>query len=98
MTSIITYQTRPEAAEENQKLIEEVFAELARSAPDGVRYMSLRLADGVTFVHVVETEEGANPLQGLAAFRRFTETIGDRAVASPERTEATVVGEYRFRP
>jgi hypothetical protein len=95
--SIIRYRTRPEAAQENQKLVEEVYAELAEKAPDGVRYMTLRLADGVTFVHVVTYEDGPEPLTGLAAFQRFSESVGDRVVAPPEREEATVVGAYRFR-
>jgi hypothetical protein len=93
---MIRYRTRPEAAEENQKLVEEVFAELAEKAPEGIRYMTFRLTDGVTFVHVVTYEADTNPLAGIAAFQRFSETIGDRAVAPPEVEEATVVGSYRF--
>jgi hypothetical protein len=95
--SIIRYSTRPEAAEENQKLVEEVYAELAEKAVEGIRYMTLRLADGVTFVHVVTYDNGPEPLTGLASFRRFSETFTDRAAAPQVREEATVVGAYRFR-
>jgi len=46
------YQTRAYAAEGNQRLIEQVFAELNPGDPCGVRYAAFRLADGVSFVHV----------------------------------------------
>ena len=69
---VVRYRTRPERAEENQQLVEEVFAELAASQPDGLRYATFRLADGEQFVHVaeVDTADGANPLAGVAAFAR----------------------------
>jgi len=47
-TAVIRYRTTPEAAEENQRLVGDVFAELAAAAPPGPRYSSVRLAGGVT--------------------------------------------------
>jgi hypothetical protein len=93
--NIIRYQTRPEAAEENQRLVEAVFAELADSTPNGLRYTAFRLADGVTFVHVVVSEGEDNPLPTLAAFKKFQENMGERVAGPPVFEEATVVGEYR---
>jgi hypothetical protein len=89
-TAVIRYQTRPEAADENQRLIEDVFAELAGTAPAGLHYSSFRLADGVTFVHVVDGEG----LSGLAAFQEFQRALGDRLVAGPARDDATLIGSY----
>ena len=40
-----------EAADENQRRVEAVFAELAARAPDNVSYLVFRLADN-SFVHV----------------------------------------------
>jgi hypothetical protein len=88
--AVIRYQTRPEAAEDNQRLIENVFAELAGSAPPGLRYSVFRLADGVTFVHVVD---GAGLLD-LAAFQEFQRGLGDRLAVGPARDDATLVGSY----
>jgi hypothetical protein len=90
--AVIRYQTKPEAADENQRLIEKVFAELASAAPSGLRYTSVRLADGVTFLHVVLGE--GDVLPGLAAFTEFQRDFGDRVTTAPERTEATVIGSY----
>ncbi|SNT62600.1 hypothetical protein SAMN05216276_109217 [Streptosporangium subroseum] len=88
--AVIRYQTRPEAADKNQHLIENVFAELASTAPPGLRYSSFRLADGVTFVHVVDGEG----LSGLAAFQEFQRELGDRLAVGPARDDATLIGSY----
>ncbi|WP_327002986.1 hypothetical protein OHA72_49200 [Dactylosporangium sp. NBC_01737] len=88
--AVIRYQVRPEAAEENQRLVEGVFAELAAVAPPGLRYTSLRLADGVTFVHVVDGEG----LPELPAFQEFQRGLAGRLATGPTRDDATVVGAY----
>ncbi|GAA1281951.1 hypothetical protein Psi02_38140 [Planotetraspora silvatica] len=88
--AVIRYQTKPEAADENQRLIENVFAELASTAPPGLHYSSFRLADGVTFVHVVDGEG----LPELAAFQEFQRAFGDRLAVGPTRDDAILVGAY----
>lgn len=93
---IVRYQTRPEAAEENQRLVEKVFAELAATDPGGVRYASFRLADGVSFVHVVVHEGDDDPLAASPAFAEFQRGIGDRVTGPPEAGAADVVGSYRL--
>jgi hypothetical protein len=92
---LVRYKTKPETVEENQRLIEAVFRELHAKAPDGVRYAALRLADG-SFVHVVETADGASPLPGLAAFKAFQSGIKERCAELPQANEVTVVGNYRM--
>jgi len=96
--TVVRYQTKPECADENQGLIEAVFAELADTRPDGLRYASFRLADGVTFVHVasVETDDGHNPLTDAAAFQAFARDVGGRCVDAPVALQGTVVGSYAF--
>lgn len=95
-TTIIRYETRPGTSDENQRLVEQVFRELAGKAPDGVRYAVFRLADGVTFLHVVSTEDGAEPLTALGAFTEFQRGARDRMTGAPERSGATLVGSYGF--
>ncbi len=94
-TVVVRYETRPEAAEKNERLIRAVFEELAATGPDGLRYASFRLADGVTFVHVAITE-GADPLRESAAFKEFSGGVGSRVVSGPVVSEATLVGSYGF--
>src|SRR5258708_35960518 len=48
--TVVRYKTKPEKAEENARLIEKVFQELRAKAPNGVRYLALKLADG-SFIH-----------------------------------------------
>src|SRR5258705_13976480 len=95
-TVVIRYRTSPEAAEENQLLGQQVFAELAAEDPGGLRYMTLRLADGVTFVHVAVTEGGENRLNRSAAFAAFQKGISERCVEPPAPSEATVIGSCPF--
>ena len=95
---VVQYRTKAEHADENQELVEAVFAELAQHRPAGLRYMSLRLADGVSFVHVVDVDDAvpANPLPQLDAFNRFTAGIAGRCEVQPVSTDATIVGSYGF--
>ena len=51
-TTVLRYQAKPERAEENQQLIEAVFAELDEREPDGFTYKVFRLEDGVSFIRV----------------------------------------------
>jgi hypothetical protein len=97
-TVVVQYRTRPEQADENQRLVEQVFAELAVSRPAGLRYATFRLGDGDQFVHVaeVDTDDGSNPLAAVAAFAAFQEGIPDRMVEGPVVADATVVGSYGF--
>jgi hypothetical protein len=50
MKSVICYKTKAESADENQRLVEDVYAELATLDPGGMRYVTLRLEDKVTFI------------------------------------------------
>jgi hypothetical protein len=95
-TVIVRYTTRPEAANENQHLIERVYAELASADPGGLRYATFRLADGVSFVHIGVVEGDTNPLDRTAAFAEFTRDIDQRSLEPPLATHATLVGAYRF--
>jgi hypothetical protein len=91
---IVRYQTRPEAAEENARLVQGVSAALAVLQPADFRYTTYRLADGVTFVHVAELAGTENPLSTLPAFAEFQRDVAERCVEPPVASEATVVGSY----
>lgn len=93
---VVRYEMKGDTAQENRRLIEQVFAELAESQPDGLRYASFLLADGVTFIHIAITDGESNPLMKSVAFKEFQREFGDRVSAPQVRSEATVVGSYRF--
>src|SRR5580658_9425156 len=96
VTKVIRYTTRPECAEENARLVGEVYAELADQRPPGLQYATLRLDDGVSFVHIAVLDGEVNPLSDSPAFAAFQAAIGDRLVTGPEPSDATVVGNYRL--
>ena len=68
--TVVRYTTRPEAADENEKLIKAVFTQLAEQQPEGLRYAAIRLEDGVSFIHVAVLEDHENPLTALPALDR----------------------------
>jgi hypothetical protein len=94
-TSVIRYRVRPDAADENQRLVEAVYAALAEAKPSGLEYATYRLDDGVTFVHVARLPDTDNPLGALPEFAEFQREIMERCVEPPAPMAATVVGSYR---
>jgi hypothetical protein len=94
---VITYRVRPDVADENQRLVEAVFAELAASDPGGIRYATWRLEDG-TFVHVADVDGDSNPLAATAAFAAFQQDLAERCLPGqgPEAQPASLVGSYRI--
>jgi len=93
-TVVVRYRTRPEAAEENARLVEGVYVALAEVEPDGFRYTTYRLADDVTFVHIARHAGTENPLATLPAFAEFQRELAQRCVEQPAPSEATIVGSY----
>ncbi len=98
MKSLIRYKTKPASADENQRLVEKVYEELSAREPGGVHYATLRLDDGVTFVHLFTTDsdDAANTLGGIAAFAEFQRDLPKRCAELPVAQAVTVVGSYRM--
>ena len=94
---VVQYETRPDAAERNQQLIECVFEELRGFQPGGLRYMAFRLEDGVGFVHIAIFDGDGDPLAESAAFRRFQEGTTERLVGPPDIKSMTIIGSYGGR-
>src|SRR5471032_1508112 len=86
-TVVVRYRTRPDAAEENARLVEGVFASLAELEPDGFRNATYRLADGVTFVHVAHLAGAENPLPTFP--RSPSSSANWRSAASSSRRRVT---------
>jgi hypothetical protein len=92
--TVVRYTTHPETADENERLIRAVFAQLAEQRPAGLRYLAFRLDDGVSFLHVAIFDDDHNPLAELSAFSEFTSAIGERCTDGPTPVNGTVVGSY----
>jgi hypothetical protein len=93
---MVRYELEPDRVAENEALVRAVYEELARTAPEGLRYATFRLDDGVGFVHLAETEDGHNPLADVEAFARFQDGIRERCAQPPTVTVLHEVGSYRF--
>jgi len=91
--TLVTYTTKPEWAEENARLVGDVFSELHERAPEGLAYLVLRRDDG-TFLHLFRQEDGAPALSELEAFRTFQKSAGERCRERPVATDITIVGSY----
>lgn len=94
---MVRYQVKPELVADNERYLREVFAQLAREAPPGVRYATFKLPDGISFVHLasIETDDETNPLLALSAFQAFVQGIRDRCDVPPATFELEEVGAYR---
>jgi hypothetical protein len=93
---MVRYRIKPDRVAENEALVRAVYEELAQTRPEGFRYATLKLPDGVSFVHIAEIAEGENPLSSVAAFARFQDGMGERADEPPVVSELTPIGSYRL--
>ena len=85
-----------DAADENQRRIEGVFAELAETKPDNVSYIVLRLPDD-SFVHLsfhAHSHDDPNPITGLSAFKHFGDDHASRRDGAVDQQEVRLVGAY----
>jgi hypothetical protein len=93
---VVRYKVKPNQVERNEELVRAAYEELHQVEPEGLRYATFRLEDGVSFMHLAETE-GANPLTKLKAFQEFQKDISERCDEQPVVTELTEIGSFRFR-
>ena len=92
---MVRYRVKPDRVEENEQLVRDVYEELAGNVPEGLRYATFRLDDGVSFVHIASVEGEHNPLAEVEAFARFQADVRDRCDEPPVVTQLHEVGAYR---
>ena len=94
---VTRYATKSkEAADENERRVAGVFAELEANKPDNVSYIVLRLDDG-SFVHISFHDHGddeVNPIASTPAFAHLQDGHGERREGGVEQHTATLVGAY----
>ena len=92
---MVRYRVKQDQVTTNEHLVRNVYEELARTRPEGIRYGTFKLDDGVTFVHLAVHAED-NPLRQVEAFQRFQEGIRDRCDEPPIVVELEEIGSYRL--
>ena len=93
---LVRYKVMPEQASRNEELVRRVYEELHQSSPDGIRYATFALEDGVSFVHIAsfDSDEGTS-LMDVAAFHAFQENIADRCDEPTQVMSLREIGSYR---
>ena len=94
---MVRYRIKPDDVAENERLVRDVYAELADRQPEGFRYATFKLDDGVSFVHLAVQEAADNPLSGVQAFQRFQENIRARCDEPPVVMQLEEIGSFRFQ-
>ena len=86
---MVRYKVKPEQVARNEELVRAVYEELHRAEPNGLRYATFKLPDGVTFVHLADHDGEGNPLDRPGAFKAFQAGVARalRRAAGGQRAE-----------
>ena len=95
-TVMVRYRVKPEHVASNEQAVRRVYEELAQARPEGFRYATFKLDDGVSFVHFAFQEGERSPLADVDAFRRFQDGIGERCDEPPALSHLEQVGSFGF--
>ena len=93
---MVRYRVTTDRADENEALVRAVYDELSATQPAGLRYATFKLEDGVSFLHIAETEDGRNPLSQVRAFGEFQAGIAERCEEPPIVSDLTEIGSFRL--
>jgi hypothetical protein len=94
-TVMVRYKTAEAHAAANEASVHAVFDELRARTPEGLRYATYTLADGVSFVHIATIDTAhENPLTMLSSFKAFQKQLQERCVEPPVVTELRAVDSY----
>jgi hypothetical protein len=93
---VVSYRVKPEAVAEHVRLIEAVFDELRAQHRTDVDYTVIRLADGVSFVHMStsDTPDGSSPLPTLSSFQEFGRALSERVETPPDARPGDLIGRF----
>jgi len=94
---MVQAKIKAESVSDVQAAAKKMFAAINAAQPEGIRYASLLLPDGETFVALVQVDGGVeNPLPGFPEFREFLEGV-EASRAEPANVQPlTVIGSYRL--
>jgi hypothetical protein len=95
---LISYRVKPDQLESNMTMLQAVYEELQAGQPDGLRYATFQLEDGVSFLAYVETADGTTtaPHHRLGSFHQYRSALERLCDHPPTVTMLHEVGSYRF--
>jgi quinol monooxygenase YgiN len=96
---MIRAKLKPESVADVEAAAEKMFAAIHAEQPEGVKYASTRLDDGVTAVVLLALDgplddPAANPLAAIPEFRAFQEQLPTWLAEPPTVEPLTVIGSY----
>jgi hypothetical protein len=93
---IIRYTLKTDRVAENEQRIKAVFRQLLDKKLAGIEYAVYKLADGVSFMHILsyETASAHQAFINLPAFQEFQAQAGDRFEELPLVSDAEEIGFY----
>src|SRR6516225_11985472 len=95
--TLVKATIKPDKASEMEKAGREMFTAIEAAQPQGVRYASCKVPDGVTYVVLLGLDDDENnPLFSVPAFRDFQENLKTWIAEPPVVEELTPVGSYRL--
>ena len=96
---VVRYKLWPDRVEENERLVKAVYEQLRQEKPEGVHYATVKLPDGLTFMHLVfDVETTSRELNKLDAFKAFSAEVASRCEEPPNPMQLTVIGSYDLIP
>ncbi|MBP2371923.1 hypothetical protein [Pseudonocardia parietis] len=96
---MVQFSVEPANVGEIESAAETMCAALKDANLSGVRFAACKLADGVSFLNVVQLEnQTPNPLPGLQAAREFQQLMAARALGHqpPVAAQVTVLGSHHL--
>jgi len=94
---MIRAKVEPTMVAEVEKAATSMFAAIEAAQPDGVRYASCRLPDGVTFVALLALDKGIdNPLEAIDEFRAFQASLKGWLAEPPSAEPLQIIGSYQL--
>jgi hypothetical protein len=86
-----------ESVTDVQAATKKMFAAINAAQPEGIRYASVLLPDGKTFVALLQVDDGAeNPIPALPEFRALQERVESSRAEPPSVQTLKVIGSYRL--
>ncbi|MEV0714253.1 hypothetical protein [Asanoa sp. NPDC050611] len=94
---MVRANVRPERVDDIEEAGRTLFAAIERERLQGIRYASVRLPDGVTYLNLLALDDGiANPLPSLPEARQFQEQLKGWLAGPATSEPLTVIGSYRL--
>jgi hypothetical protein len=94
---IVRFTAAQDRVRRTEKGIERLFAAVHAAAPEDIRYLAARTAEGTDFMLMLHLADGAaNPLPTIPEAAAFRQEMPQWAVTPPAPEPMIVLGDYRL--